>query len=98
LNSTPYNYSRPNLPSTYLNKFGVNDWVLVECSFNIDKYSSNEFIGTIRKIVKTKIPKKFVREDKAESKRIELLAHTKMSAFDGIASVSEIIERSKDFG
>lgn len=98
LNSTPYNYSKHNLPSTYLNKFGVNDWVLVECSFNIDKYSSNEFIGTIRKIVKTKIPKKFVREDKAESKRIELLAHTKMSAFDGIASVSEIIERSKDFG
>lgn len=92
------NKSWNNLPSSYLDKFQVNDWINVECSFNIDKYNSNELTGSVRKIIKTKTPKQFIREDNAENKRVELLSHTKMTAFDGICSAQEVIERSKQFG
>jgi len=54
--------------------------------------------GSVRKIIKIKTPKQYIREDVAKNKRIELLAHTKMSAFDGISSAKELIERSKTFG
>lgn len=92
------NKSWNNLPSSYLDEFHVNDWINVECSFNIDKYNSNELTGLVRKIIKIKTPKEFIREDDAKNKRVELLVHTKMSAFDGICSTQEVIERSKQFG
>ena len=92
------NGSRSNLPSFYLDQFQLNDWVTVECSFNNDKYNANELTGSVRKIIKIKTPKQYIREDVAKNKRIELLAHTKMSAFDGISSAKELIERSKTFG
>ena len=96
-NNPMMNDSRSNLPSFYLDKFQPKDWIDVECTFNIDKYNANELTGSVRKIVKIKTPKQYVREDNAKTKRIELLAHTKMSAFDGIISTQELIDRSKKF-
>jgi DNA polymerase-3 subunit alpha (Gram-positive type) len=54
-------------------------------------------IGKIKKIIKIDKPQKFIREDKVEKPRIELLAHTKMSSFDGIVSSGDLIMRSKQY-
>lgn len=37
-------------------------------------------------------------EDKAEDRRVELHAHTKMSAMDGLADVQELIDTAANFG
>ena len=39
-----------------------------------------------------------VREDKADEKRIELHAHTKMSAMDGVVSAQDLVERAARWG
>jgi DNA polymerase III alpha subunit (gram-positive type) len=36
--------------------------------------------------------------DEAEKKRIELLARTKMSSFDGMIDPFELIKRTKNYG
>lgn len=38
------------------------------------------------------------RKDKSEEKRIELHAHTAMSAMDGFCTATQLINRAKDFG
>ena len=42
--------------------------------------------------------KRALKEDNAEKKRIELHAHTKMSAMDGMASAKDLVKRAKQYG
>ena len=44
------------------------------------------------------IPSPKIRQDQSEKKRIELHVHSKMSAMDGIGSISEYIERAAYWG
>lgn len=87
------------LTADYLESFANGEWVKIDCNFQLDRYSiATEYLGNINKIQKITCPKKFLREDTSESKRIELLAHTKMTAFDGISSAEELVKTSKKYG
>lgn len=44
-----------------------------------------------------KIPKE-IRMDEADEKRVELHAHTKMSAMDGLSDVKDFVKRAKSWG
>lgn len=89
---TPYrNYF---LPENYLSSFVKGDWIKAEIELMVDK---NETIGKIKKIIKINQPSKFIREDKSQKPRIELLAHTKMSSFDGIVSSNDLVLRTKKY-
>lgn len=86
------------LTEQYLDSFKTNDWVRVQCTLTPDKFSNNELVGSINKIQKIDLPKKYVVTDEAPVKRSELLMHTKMSAFDGVASVNDIYDCATKYG
>lgn len=86
------------LSEAYLDTFKENDWVRIQCSLSLDTYNNNQLVGSINKIQKIDIPKRFNVMDDAPKKRTELLMHTKMSVLDGIASIEEIYERAVKFG
>ncbi len=88
-----------SLNQAYLDDFHLNDWVRVDGYSKTDKYSNNEVTCSINKIEKLKkAPSQFVYLDEEINKRSEVLMHTKMSAFDGIASVEEIVDKVKQHG
>lgn len=90
-------YKKVNLPYNYLASFKVGDWIKAKITLSIDKYQYNELTGTIDKICLAEPDLDKVPEDKEPIKRVELLAHTKMSAFDGLASASELVARSRKY-
>jgi DNA polymerase-3 subunit alpha (Gram-positive type) len=71
--------------------------VEVNASYKKNKYSNDELQGTIRTVKSVPIPAQFIRTDDAEKSRIELLCHTKFTAFDGVCSAGEAIARSLAF-
>lgn len=86
--------NKSKLTEDYLNNFTKGSWIKADIKIIEDKYLANEIVGQIYDINKVKCPNKFNRTDNAENKRTELLAHTKMSAFDGLCSASELIDRA----
>lgn len=69
-------------------------YVKIKGDIQLDLYSKEIVLYPISIM---KIPKN-ERRDMAEVKRIELHAHTSMSAMDGIASTTKLIKRAKEWG
>lgn len=79
-----------------MNKVKKGDkWVRVKGNVEYDAYMKDTVI--IAREVEV-IPSPKVRQDQAEKKRVELHVHSKMSAMDGIGSISEYIERAAYWG
>lgn len=70
-------------------------WVRVKGTVAFDNFSKETVINANEVEV---IPSPKVREDSAEKKRVELHTHSKMSAMDGIANVSDYIARAAYWG
>lgn len=69
-------------------------WVGVSGSYSFDHYDKDAVLrfDGIKKI------EEIIRMDEASSKRIELHAHTKMSAFDSVASAKDLVKRAIRWG
>lgn len=93
-----YSYKKTNLPSTYLDSFKIGDWIKAKIELSIDQFQNNELTGIIQKIYPASPNEEFIRKDKAITKRVELLARTKMSTFDGLIATGDLVKRSKDYG
>ncbi len=79
-----------------MNKIKKGDkWVRVKGNVEYDTYSKDTII--IAREVEI-IPSPKIRDDHAKKKRIELHTHSKMSAMDGIGSVSDYISRAAYWG
>ncbi len=72
-----------------------NCWVKVNGNVEFDNYMKDTVI-TARNVEIIKAPE--VRKDDAPKKRIELHAHSKMSSMDGIASISDYVNRAVYWG
>ena len=96
--SNSYQNKQNVITDEYIQTFKKGDWVKIRATFSIDNYQNNQVTGIANQIMKINCPKQFVREDNSTKKRIELLCHTKMTAFDGICSASEVVERAKSYG
>ena len=70
------------------------DWAIVEGNVEYDTFS-NEIVLNIRNL---RVVNRQKKTDKSEVKRVELHAHTQMSAMDAIPSAEELINRARDFG
>ena len=70
-------------------------WVRVKGNVEYDTYAKDTVI--IAREVEV-IPSPKVREDSALKKRVELHVHSKMSAMDGIGSISDYISRAAYWG
>jgi DNA polymerase-3 subunit alpha (Gram-positive type) len=86
-----------NLPFYYLNSFKKGDWVKARIRIDQNRYTNNEIQGLSNYIAKVDKPKQFVRDDLEPKPRIELLAHTNMSMFDGLIEPEKLIRRSKTY-
>ena len=72
-----------------------NVWVRVKGNVEYDTYMKDTVI--VAREVEV-IPSPQIRQDQSEKKRVELHVHSKMSAMDGIGSISEYIERAAYWG
>lgn len=70
------------------------DWAIVEGNVEYDTFS-NEIVLNIRSL---RVVNRQKKTDNSEVKRVELHAHTQMSAMDAIPSAEELINRARDFG
>ena len=73
----------------------VGNWVKVNGRVEYDSFDK-ELVIILNNIVKITKPQD--RKDNANQKRVELSAHTRMSAFDGLSSAKEMTEQAALFG
>lgn len=71
------------------------DTLLVQGRIAPDKYEQNELVMSIDNLCKVE---KLRRVDKADKKRIELHAHTNMSAMDATVTAGQLIKSAAAFG
>ncbi len=70
-------------------------WVRIKGVVEYDNFSKDTVVNAREVEI---IPSPKIRNDDAPKKRVELHTHSKMSAMDGIGSVSEYIERAAYWG
>ncbi|HWP51315.1 MAG TPA: exonuclease domain-containing protein, partial [Clostridia bacterium] len=77
-----------------LERIRVGDTIVVQGDASFDKYDREV---NIRAYHISRV-KKIARQDTSEFKRVELHAHTKMSAMDGIVSATDLVTAAANFG
>lgn len=83
--------------SEYSSHFKEGDHIKIKGLVDEDKYDKEISMSRIYGIMK--IPAfETVRMDNAAEKRVELHCHSKMSDFDGVSEITDIIKRAKKWG
>lgn len=87
-------FSKQDVYEDFMAHVQKGTWICVVGRVNYDPYEK----GEVLKIDGAHLVEPVRFEDEAEDKRIELHAHSNMSPFDGLASVSELVAQAKAFG
>lgn len=87
-------FSKNEVYEDFADHVQKGSWVSVVGRVNYDPYEK----GEVFKIEGAHLVEPTLLQDEAEEKRIELHAHSNMSPFDGLASVSELVAQAKAFG
>ncbi|XQP55491.1 MAG: PolC-type DNA polymerase III [Mycoplasmoidaceae bacterium] len=86
------------LPLGYLESFKVGEWVNIACSIESSQFTNYEPCGRIFKMCHADRPDHLVSKDDAENKRVELLIHSNMTAYEGIDSPAKILDHCSKCG
>ncbi len=78
-------------------KLKVGGFYKISGKLDEDIYSKELTVGRINNIQKIR-DYRVTRQDTAVEKRVELHCHTKMSEFDGVSEITDIITRAKEWG
>lgn len=81
-----------------LDKLKIGTWIKAKISIQTDLYENSEITGLIEEVTVIEKPKKFKRSDDEKIKRIELINHTNMTAFEGLINIEEVFSFSKKMG
>ncbi len=97
--TTGNQYSKtPHMPLEFVRSFKPGDWVNIHCQVINDKFTNFEIMGRIFKMCHAPKPDFLVSKDKAEKKRVELLIHSNMTAYEGIDSPKKIFAHANACG
>ena len=83
---------------SYLESFKIGDWIHTKVKLKSDKFTNFQPNGTIFKICHGLRPSKLIVKDVEPKKRVELLCHSNLTAFDGICAVDKIYYHAQALG
>ncbi|MGL4952034.1 MAG: exonuclease domain-containing protein, partial [Mycoplasma sp.] len=86
--------SAKKINQSVFESYKTGDWIITTVDVKNDKYDL-EPTGYIKRISNSEKPKRLIIKDDAPKKRIELTVHSKMSSFDGVSEVKDIVKFSK---
>lgn len=92
------NEKKKRMPGAFLDTFVAGNWVDITCKVESNKYTNFELAGSIYKICHSKQPEHLIPKDDAKSKRVELLMHSNMTAYEGINSPEAIFKHAQKCG
>ena len=84
-----------NINESYLESFKIGDWIHARVKLKSDKFTNFQPVGSIYKICHALRPNKLIVKDLETKKRVELLCHSNLTAFDGICSVEKIYHHAQ---
>ncbi|MBQ0045870.1 MAG: PolC-type DNA polymerase III [Mycoplasma sp.] len=99
--NTPPKYEsekKRRIPQAYMDTFKVGEWISVNCKVESNKYTGFEPAGTIYRLCHSPRPEHLVASDDAKEKRVELLMHSNMTAYEGIDSAESIFKHAQQCG
>ncbi|MCF0217606.1 MAG: PolC-type DNA polymerase III [Malacoplasma sp.] len=78
-----------------LSQMNIGVWIKAKISIQTDVYENNDITGVIEEVkICEQKPSWLTRVDSAKNKRVELINHTKMTAFEGLVNIKELFEFS----
>ncbi|XQP55190.1 MAG: PolC-type DNA polymerase III [Mycoplasmoidaceae bacterium] len=86
------------MPVEFLDKFKKGQWVSINCLVESNQYTNFEPAGKIMKMCHSPRPEHLIHKDKAKNKRVELLLHSNMTAYEGIDTPEAIFKHAQDCG
>ncbi|MGL4768924.1 MAG: PolC-type DNA polymerase III [Mycoplasmoidaceae bacterium] len=78
----------------FVSTLKIGDLIKTRIALEIDKYEKNDITGNIIEILKLEKHNTLENIDTSAEKRIELLAHTNMSSFEGLNNFTEFGKRA----
>lgn len=79
----------------FINNLKIGIWVEMKVSLQVDMYEQNDLTGIANMIKVIPTPNNFNREDNSVQKRVELITHTNMTAFEGMVKLKELFSLMK---
>lgn len=75
--------------------FKLGSWIKAKISIVIDSFENNDITGIAKEFFLETKPEIYQKTDDFLKKRVELIVHTNMSAYEGIASPKKIFDHLK---
>lgn len=82
----------------FLENIKVGNWIKCKVTLQVDMYENNELTALVSALTLIDKPKSFAHEDNQEVKRVELINHTNMTAFEGLINVGELYKFANKLG
>lgn len=86
------------MPAGFISSFKVGDWVKVCCKVESNQWTNFEPAGRIFRMCHAPKPEFLIPKDEAPNKRVELLIHSNMTAYEGLDSATKIYGHAKACG
>lgn len=93
-----FNSKFKDMPLQYLETFKVGDWVSMACRIEATKFTNFEPSAKVFRMCRSSRPKHLIPHDDANKKRVELLIHSNMTAYEGIDSPEKIFKHAQACG